>query len=408
MILLSIPRIFRFLPMNIRSTLTQRQPKHSRTQLTLHRDISQVSHTHSHYFTVAKLEGTTGFNSMMTHHWSRQGVGRQNVDELMLMLDEHLAWQADAEEQYPTLDRRASQGTLIVDWDGREAPKISYHGQSQSAQPIVENVGPTSYSHEKPKTMIQADGRHHQEPTRASRAKSRQAEPRPGERYEIEQAPPHPTKRVESYSYRTKSHVRHGSAHSGPSKTKQSPPTKPSRSFDASSRADDTRYGRVPSNHKSSRTSAYKLVNHSISKPNRPRRDSTQVHYHRNPDADPLQVQYNASRNEVYGHDPKTGFAYDYNSRVVHIHKSPTTSVASATSEYYEADAMQYNPNVPLKLVDKPLPLAPGESNKRKTVAGFVKHLLHKLDAMGILGHMRQQRERQRRSREWVGAGYVA
>jgi hypothetical protein len=69
---------------------------------------------------------------------------------------------------------------------------------------------------------------------------------------------------------------------------------------------------------------------------------------------------------------------------------------------------MQYNPNVPLKLVDKPLPLAPGESNKRKTVVGFVKHLLHKLDAMGILGHMRQQRERQRRSREWVAAGYVA
>src|SRR4051812_43566452 len=54
--------------------------------------------------------------------------------ELLEMVEEHLAWQANAPEHY--LKRQVSTGTLIVDWDGTGAPVISKRNKV-----IVEPLG---------------------------------------------------------------------------------------------------------------------------------------------------------------------------------------------------------------------------------------------------------------------------
>jgi hypothetical protein len=44
------------------------------------------------------------------------GRPRNMANEIMSLVDEHLAWQVEAEEREQ--QRRGSVGTLIVDWDG--------------------------------------------------------------------------------------------------------------------------------------------------------------------------------------------------------------------------------------------------------------------------------------------------
>ncbi|KAH7082570.1 hypothetical protein BKA63DRAFT_134298 [Paraphoma chrysanthemicola] len=347
---------------------------------------------------------------MTQDYLSRHGASRHNVKELLLMLDEHLAWSAEAEERSPALNRRGSAGTLVVDWDGVGEPQISYRGQRRSRSSQAGNLDPTIHANEPPKPTAQIEERHYQELTKAPRAKMQHSD-RSLDQSDVPEGPPPPLlKRSAPRPQKVKSHGHHNSTQPHPSTIRQPSSTKPLSSTGTHHRSRDAHYGRVPSNHKSAHTSAYNSTNPSINKKHsRPRSDSTIAQYHRDHEADHLYVHYNPSTNRVHGHDPNTGYAYDYNGRIVHIHHSPTSSVASRTSEYYIADVRAYKPKAPMKVLDKPLPPAPSlQVQKSDKIERFVEKVLRKLDGMGILGRMRQQREERRRSRESVGRGYGA
>ncbi|KAH7093739.1 hypothetical protein FB567DRAFT_515957 [Paraphoma chrysanthemicola] len=220
---------------------------------------------------------------------------------------------------------------------------------------------------------------------------------------QVPKGPPPPlSQRSALRPQKVKSYGHHNSTQPRPSAVQQPSPAKPLNSTHTHHRSRDTRYDRAPSNHKSAHTSAYNSTNPRISKQHpRPRSDSTTVHHHRDHEADQLHVNYNPSTNLVHGHHPNTGYAYDYNGRIIHIHQSPTASIASRTSEYYIADAREYKPNAPMKVLDKPLPPTPPlQGQKRDKVERFVEKVFRKLDGMGILGRMRRQREERRRSKE--------
>ncbi|KAF2030232.1 hypothetical protein EK21DRAFT_112152 [Setomelanomma holmii] len=335
----------------------------------------------------------------MARHQTRHGAGRQDVQDLISKIDEYLAMQADAEEQKNlTLNRRGSQGTLFVDYfDGFETPKISYRNHRAPDAHAVHAQQPLPVQgYGKINAAIQIDGLHFQKATRASWATSRHSESASrGDHAESAMMPPPlPLKCLEVHTRTAKAPPRHDSAHSRP------PPLR--------NHVDEKRYELLQSHYATPTRkpipTAPVRARYERQLIPKPRRDFTFVHYHRD-DEQGLRISYNPTQNAIHRHDPSIGYAYDYNGRIVHIHRSLTGSIASRTSEYVEADAAKY------KLTDKPLPPPPAAEKKIERIVLFVRKLLHKLEEIGVLGKMRQKCEEVRKARQgqsWVEKGYVA
>jgi len=354
---------------------------------------------------------------MSTQHRSHQGAGRQSMkrtmaDELMNMVDEHLAW---TDTQQHRLSKQGSVGTLIVDYDGTGPPAIFYRKivtEPLSRKVEIETAPEVLQASVKPRRSSKE--RHYQEPTRASQAKRVPCDRSPSQSKAQPQndlAPP----LLDKGKGKARAPQRYDSVHSNQPTGTSSARVRPLHPHRAPPQAqdnlcrtyDENTHGLAPSNYKSSRTSNYDVRPLSL-----PRSMSTTVQYHRD-DADGLQVRYSASQNVVKGYDPATEYTYDYNGCVVHVHRDAERR-HSGCSEYFEVPAEKWVADVPVLVkpsapMKKALPNLPREAvpAKQHKVVEFVKRLLGKLDEMGIMGKFRQQRASARKSRGWVGEGYV-
>jgi hypothetical protein len=276
------------------------------------------------------------------------------ADELMNMVDEHLAWQSAIE-----LQRRASVGTLIVDWDGVGEMRVHRRDDDSKAS--------------SPTPQPQPRHEHLQAQERACTVRAQDFQSGTAER-------------LSSRALR---------AQSGSS----------SRSTASSTQA--------PSRHDS-------LVStHHHTHLLRPRPLSTSVHFHRSSASLAIQVHSTPCTNTAAGldFDPATNFTYDYTGRVIHVNRSD-----GCVGEYWHVPVDTHeSAGVPIKVVEtfekgkgkrrqseKRLAALPIEAELRTAkVLGLVKNLFAKLDRMGVLGRMRQERERARRTESWVDEGYV-
>lgn len=109
----------------------------------------------------------------------------------------------------------------------------------------------------------------------------------------------------------------------------------------------------------------------------------------------------------IAGYDPRTGFEYDYNGRIVHVHREATRR-ESRYSEYYAVDAAEYTPSAPIQVLDKDVWGDKAEEKKRERVVRFVHKLLGKLDKVGVMAKFKAERRQQGEERSWVQRGYVA
>ncbi|KAJ4372988.1 hypothetical protein N0V83_003279 [Neocucurbitaria cava] len=245
----------------------------------------------------------------------RQGMTR----DLYSLIDEHLAWQLDrTEHQRPT-----SSGTMFLDWDGSEAPKVTYRNSSSSISPSLTPSPPS----------------------------------------------PNPLKPLRSNS------PEHIASRRG--RQKPLPPLPPQMVCD----------------------------------------DGLEVTYqphHFSPTTQRVRSPC------VAGYDPRTAFSYKYNGRVMHVHRdtpavrNPRFSDSSAYSEYYAVDADKYVSGVPLKVVDDDDDddgkVEGGKAKKRERVVGFVQKVLGKLDGLGVMKKLGEERRGVKMAKEkqaWVREGYV-
>jgi hypothetical protein len=109
-------------------------------------------------------------------------------------------------------------------------------------------------------------------------------------------------------------------------------------------------------------------------------------------------MRYSPSQHIVTGFDPASKFEYDYNGRVVHVHRDQG-SQESGVSEYFNVPAESYAPNVPVVVVDQPLRGSGVRRDEVKVhmVVKFVQKVLRKLEEAGVMGKFRQQRARRSR-----------
>lgn len=369
---------------------------------------------------------------------SRQGAGHRNngnrhmADELMGMLDEHLAWNAARERGRPS-----SAGTMIVDWDGTGTPVISYQkdesdvvpqAQAEQTAKVPQSQAVRAQREHGPKP--QREREHTVQPrsqthTQASRAKSRPQRTEVSQSIQpLRSSTAHvpsqvPVKQVPGNykSSRNTSHSQTSHSSSGqpqpPFTVRRKPVPECPRASNPSSRHYTVLSGSssAPHGHPATRDMPpprphYHSAPETQHAPNssRARIHSTAVHTHHSPSPQDLSVDYNPTHNTARGYDPATSFTYDYNWQIVHVHRSPTQSSHSNAirySEYYNVPAETYSATASVTLVDKELPaLARAslthETTKRGKVVAFVKDLLHKLDGMSVLWKMRQEREKKK------------
>jgi hypothetical protein len=116
--------------------------------------------------------------TMMTSTSHRGSAGRpgNTANEIMSLVDEHLAWQIEAEEREQ--QRRGSVGTLIVDWDGTGEGYAFHRGEEElnrlsacEAQSRTARRQEPAQVTESAKTGRQRHG--YDAPTRASKARAR-------------------------------------------------------------------------------------------------------------------------------------------------------------------------------------------------------------------------------------------
>ncbi|KAH8723410.1 hypothetical protein GQ44DRAFT_774016 [Phaeosphaeriaceae sp. PMI808] len=260
--------------------------------------------------------------------------------ELIGLLDEHLAWQAESEER--ELQRRGSTGTLLVDWDGVGDIKVSYRKQP----------GPAT----SPSTTHQS-----------SRAPRQKHHP-----YQTEQPQLHFQSQTRSSKAKTRA------LHHQPYTSKPLPPA-PS----------------IKTAHRTQTRTTHTRVKASLQQ-----RLSMLTHHHTSASTSSLSIRYDPSTNTIAGHDARTGFSYDYNGRIVHVHRDAGRE--SAVSEYHYADIVR---RVPVAMSQKSRnegtasrqgrhrstasrQSRSGTSSKREKVVGFVKRLLRKLDGVGALDQL--------------------
>jgi hypothetical protein len=269
------------------------------------------------------------------------GAGRQHslAADLLDEINSHLAWQADPSDH--RLEGKASVGTLIVDWDGTGTPIISYGNY-----PVIHVTRPVEVEMEP--EVLQASIQPRQ---RVPRERSL-FQPLPHTQYVSPSAPllTHKGKQRADSAY---------ASVAAPEPT-FSPRVRPLRTSSRASHA--------PPNYKSSRTSSYTIVPPSL----RPRRT--------------VDIDMHARQN--IAHRMSSHSAYDYNDHMVRGQRD-----APQQRKYAAMPPVQYVTHLPAAAPVAP----PRPSGKFDKVGSFVKQLLGRLEATGIMGKFRKQRAVARR-----------
>lgn len=253
---------------------------------------------------------------------------QNTVNDLVDIIDQHLAEQT---AQHAGA-RPDSRGTMFVDWDGNGNPIVSYRNQRQAQAQAPQPVTIDGY-----KVVWYENSR----PT-----------------------PSHAPCPIEKKMSRT--HLNPRPAPSPPRVTRKIIHRKPVP-------------GQAPvktrRKHSSSICSSPRARSRGISKPKIQKVTSVK----NRPGHDGLYVK---------GYDKDTGFSYDYDGRVIHIHKD-SRRPSSNYSDYYALDAERYSADDPFVVVDKDLPPLPRERRRREKLVGFIGMIMKKLKDLGILNRLR-------------------
>jgi hypothetical protein len=307
------------------------------------------------------------------------------------MIDDHLAtWHPSSGQ--PHNERPTSSGTMIVDWDGIMEPVVTYRRKSQE-----DVLGPL-----------------------------------------IPPAPPPPLNRGGGFGRRVDG-ARQGRMDPTAYKRKALPllPTdQRAPSVTAASSHNDTRHYSAISD--STRTASPRHALHGQTSTQTPAATNASsqssvgypqpMHSHYKT-ADGFTASYlpphaiGADRPAyIKGYDASTRCEYDYNGRILHVHRSPSshpsyslsdtnahTSQPSIISEYYAVDVEKYNAHADVRVQDKevvPTPVAtPVErGRKRRSVVRFVEKVLWRLAGFGLMGMLRRDRKEEVK---WRDEGYV-
>ncbi|KAH7411997.1 hypothetical protein DE146DRAFT_628006 [Phaeosphaeria sp. MPI-PUGE-AT-0046c] len=306
------------------------------------------------------------------------------IDDIDALVGEYLAWQTETEARERS--RRGSAGTLVIDWDGSEYGHAFYRGRitplSEGSSTVSSSATSRATSSTESRKLSSATSR-----TPCSTA----------------------TRTTPTYA---------ASTVPSSAKAKQSKQTK------ARSRRDS-----VFSTHHQ----GYDEWEHlRLKVPSR--RDSTKVNFHRNDDHQSggyghanISVAYSPTSNTARGHDPATQLNYAYNGQTTHVHerqrqrsRATSTPHTPLLNAYFSVPVEQYrtNPNSNstasssscvnishLPHQHKPLFQLP--AHKQRTAKSFIKRVLSRLDSSGVLGKIRKEREESRKSKAWIGNGYV-
>lgn len=273
------------------------------------------------------------------------------ADDLMQMIDEHLAWQTEQ----AALHRSASRETLLVDWDGNGVPQVSYRNHQQEA-PIapLPGLSQTAPYQPPPRQIPLANAPRQTQRSLQRSSVSYPHSPRP---------PPInvPKSRSTATTSQTSPSYRKDSVLSSQS-TKPPPPAPndPLKAF-------PHEIHRKPVPSKTTITAPDGLI----------------VTYHRPRPSSPAQTR-------VSGYDPSTTFSYNYNGHTMHMHRG-STSRSSQCSEYYAVDAAEYSPSHPVRIADTE-PATFRVHKKREVVGAFVKRVLGRLEGLGVMRLFREGR----------------
>ncbi|KAF1937617.1 hypothetical protein EJ02DRAFT_476179 [Clathrospora elynae] len=292
---------------------------------------------------------------------SHQGAGRPNphhsicqptnpsrygtTDELMAMVDEHLAWQADTDE------RPGSSGTMFVDWDSSGEIRVSSRKKDDMLAPVPARVpsrapfGCNVPSHARVSSHTQWPSQA-QPPTRTP--STSRHDPKVYKRKPVPAAVPPPLTLGRVSEQSTSSASRNDSVHSHPH-PRTTPLQKP--------------LPRTPA-HQYTTADGFSVSYH----PSRPSRSTPATTY-------PAYIS---------GRDAATQMQYDYDGRVVHVHRSGSVgSKASRVSDYYVVDAEAYSATTPFHVMDHGKKKEEKEEKRCNVVVRFVEKVLHKIHRLG-------------------------
>jgi hypothetical protein len=259
------------------------------------------------------------------------------ADEIMNLVDEHLAWQVEAEERENR--RRGSVGTLVVDWDGTGEMRVFHRGEkektemkSRQSQQSAVDTQSRSLTSSRPSHQLHC---HYQAPTRASKARSQS----PSRKQPRNPTLPRCSSTTVNFHRHTNSnriHTSHDDDDDDDDLTIQYSPTS------------NTAHGYDP---------------------------STLIAY-----------QYNG-RNLYVHNNP-------------HPNPTPTTTPTNSPltpriAVSFPIPVERYLANKQKALPALPIPQDDASAKKEGKVVGFVKKVMGKLERVGVLGKMRARRERE-------------
>lgn len=108
----------------------------------------------------------------------------------------------------------------------------------------------------------------------------------------------------------------------------------------------------------------------------------------------------------VKGYDKDTGIGYDYTGQVFHAHRDADTCL-SPISDYFDVDVDEYSPEAELHVEDQGITALPAQEAKRRgSVVKFVEKVLFKLDGLGLMKKLRDERKSNKKKQSWREHGY--
>jgi hypothetical protein len=301
----------------------------------------------------------------------------------MAMVDDHIAWTAQTE-------RPTSKGTMIVDWDGTGEPVITYRKKKPEEVPAAVQAPASVPLRAAPQARIPSETLPQTQALPSSRmpVQSRQ-DPSAYKRKPLSAVPSVADSMRELRQPQRKpaappSHTRYDSMVSqarGPILSKPLPP---------------------PSQSSSQAPPAPRQSAHPAQNPNKYNTADGFIATYRPPR---FSISLNTPKpGYVRGYDASCEYEYDYDRKIVHVHRSPP-SKRSGHSDYYAVDVNDYHPDAELVVV---VPETASGEVKRKhgNVIRFVEKMLRRLDGFGIMWKLKAERKASKKAEGWKGEGY--
>jgi hypothetical protein len=311
--------------------------------------------------------------------------------ELTQMIDDHTAtWQSLSERAQ--IGRPVSQGTMIVDWDGSMNPKVHYRRKSQEEIAML-NLPPLRPLPLAIRRGVVAGNTDNEKQSHTASVASKQ-----------KPLPLLPTNR------HTPAHVQIPEQSNYTPSNPASPPHSPWHdSVISEAQSLRRRHAlhiqtstKAPPGLLSSFTQTPIYDQHRLyTRPN-----GSTVAYHSpriSPTTGVIRPGY------VKGYDATERLEYDYDGRLVHIHRGADQCLSprSIRSDYYAVDVDKYSADAQPSVKDKAAGSSPaGQGGKRNSVIRFVDKVLFKLDGMGLMKKLREERKSDKKKQSWREAGY--